>query len=91
MRVARLTTLLTLTPDQQTQAFTILKQDMQTRLAAKAKDSTVKDSFPAKGREWHGKGKMHLGLPDAFMNILTDQQKQILSQQIHGGKFISHN
>ena len=80
MRVARLTTLLTLTPDQQTQAFTILKQDMQTRLAAKVKDTT------AKGKEWRGKGKMHPGLPDAFMNILTDQQKQLLGRhQPHRG------
>ena len=79
-RVQRLTSLLTLTPDQQTQAFTILKQEMQQRLAARSKDSAaVRDSTHERGMRMHGKANRGpLGLSQAFQTILTEQQKQIL-------------
>jgi hypothetical protein len=80
----RLASLLTLTPDQQTQAFTILKQAMQKRLAARAKDSSfVRDSGQAWGHR-HGPANGpngSFGLPAEFLNILTDVQKQLLRQK----------
>jgi hypothetical protein len=83
VRVLRLTSLLTLTPDQQIQAFTILRQEMQTRLDARAKDTaSVRDSSHVRGAYWQGMAKAGpLGVPDTFLKILTDQQKQILEQE----------
>jgi hypothetical protein len=87
-RVERLTALLMLTPDQQTQAFTILKRDMQKRLDARAKDrASASDSIHscrmhrnAMGNGPHGR----FGLPAEFLTVLTDGQKQFTERRIDG-------
>jgi len=85
IRIQRLTTLLTLTDSQQTQAFSILKQDMQEKLLARSKDSAaVRDSSWARDKKRHAKwfgGAEPFGFPVAFITILTDGQKQILQQK----------
>jgi Spy/CpxP family protein refolding chaperone len=83
IRVQRLTSLLTLTPDQQTMAFTILRQEMQKRLDARAKDSSiVRDSSHVRDAHWQGRANTRsFGIPDTLLKILTDSQKQILAQQ----------
>ena len=92
-RVERLTALLTLTADQQTQAFSILKQDMREKLRAGRTDGATVDSSAAvheKGRHWDRfRGMAPRALPAAFINILTDGQKQILKEKkdAHRGGF----
>jgi Spy/CpxP family protein refolding chaperone len=83
LRVQRLTSLLTLTTDQQTMALTILRQEMQKRLDARVKDSAfVRDSTRMRGMRWQKQAGMRpFGLPDTLEKILTDQQKQILEQE----------
>ena len=84
-RVQRLTALLTLTTDQQAQTVTILTQEMQKRLDARGKDSAfVRDSGHSWGMRRHGMAKRRngsFGLPAEFLNILTDDQKQLLRQK----------
>jgi hypothetical protein len=81
-RLADLTALLSLTADQQTRAFPILKNDMQAQLDTLIADSTEIRRMIAQHRHhrWLLKGEK-LGLPDAFWNLLTDSQKRILFRE----------
>jgi Spy/CpxP family protein refolding chaperone len=83
LRVQRLTSLLTLSPNQQSMAFTILRQEIQKRLDARIKDSTfVRDSSRLRGMRWQKQAGMKpFGILDTLEKILTDQQKQILEQE----------
>jgi hypothetical protein len=90
-RVERLTKLLTLTVDQQAQAFTILKQDMQEKLQARIADSSKGDSSATYEKRRHRErlgGMGPFGLSTAFISILTDDQKQILERKklAHGNR-----
>ena len=81
-RLADLTALVSLTADQQTQAFPILKNDMQAQLDTLIADSTEIRQMIAQHRHhrWFLKGEK-FGLPDAFWNLLTDSQKRILFRE----------
>lgn len=85
--VERLTSLLTLTPDQQMQGFAILKQEMQKRLDARGKDTAfAHDSSHAWGKGMDKRHNGSFGLPAEFLNILTDAQKRNLSRKTSSWK-----
>jgi len=86
-RVADLTALLTLTADQQKQAFTILKTDMQTTLDTLIADSAFIKKAIAGHRHirWHLQGEK-FGLPQAFWNLLTPSQKEIFFKEERFGR-----
>ena len=85
-RLADLTGLLSLTDSQQTQAFPILKNDMQAQLDTLIVDSTEIRQMIAQHHHhrWLLKGEK-VGLPGAFWNLLTDSQKRILFRE---GRFM---
>jgi Spy/CpxP family protein refolding chaperone len=86
-RVEHLTSILSLTSDQQVQAFNILKQEMQARLEIMKKDNgSFLDSLQAHNIDRHKRdfrADRQIGLSQEFMNILNDQQKTIIQQKIN--------